>query len=133
MKHIEDETTLDGVQVVRFVQLYDANNLHGYKPVVRVYRGSGCSSYVGMVLDMAVQDVSLGNGCVDKGTVVHEFMHALGTLFHSFHSAKPLISGLLVSKGFYHEQARPDRDHYVTVFYENVQEGLLSYFSFSFE
>lgn len=49
------------------------------------------------------QRVSLdSNGCIYKGTAIHELMHAIG---------------------FYHEHCRNDRDDYVTIHYENVQEG----------
>nr|CAH0107692.1 unnamed protein product [Daphnia galeata] len=57
---------------------------------------TGCSSSVGMV-GRGVQYVNLNESCISRsrpGTVMHELMHALG---------------------FGHEQARPDRDDYVTI------------------
>ena len=41
-------------------------------------------------------------GCVSRGTVQHEFLHALG---------------------FGHEQVRGDRDEYIKVYKENVETG----------
>jgi len=48
------------------------------------------------------QQLSLGNGCVYTGTIMHEFLHAIG---------------------FYHEQSRPDRDQFVRIVTENIQGG----------
>jgi len=48
------------------------------------------------------QRLSLGNGCVYTGTIIHEFLHAIG---------------------FYHEQSRPDRDQYIRVIRKNIQGG----------
>jgi len=47
-------------------------------------------------------DVTIGNGCERKGTVMHELLHALG---------------------FWHEQSRTDRDNYVTIHFDNIQKG----------
>jgi hypothetical protein len=66
--------------------------------VVRMYFGQGCWSYMGVV-NSGVQDLSLGSGCEYFGTVVHEMLHAVG---------------------FDHEQNRPDRDQYLTVYLNNV-------------
>lgn len=62
---------------------------------------SGCWSYVGSY--GGAQEVSLDiHGCCYHGTAVHELMHAIG---------------------FYHEHCRNDRDSYVYIHYENVQDG----------
>ena len=47
-------------------------------------------------------DVTLGTGCLRKGTVMHEILHALG---------------------FWHEQSRADRDNYVKIHFDNIQHG----------
>lgn len=46
------------------------------------------------------QKLNLGNGCKIKGIAIHELFHSLGMR---------------------HEHVRPDRDHYVTVHWNNIQ------------
>ncbi|GFQ78762.1 zinc metalloproteinase nas-13, partial [Trichonephila clavata] len=60
--------------------------------------GSGCSATVGMVQK---GKVTLSSGCNQRGIVIHEFMHILG---------------------FLHEHSRPDRDKYVKINWENIEE-----------
>lgn len=70
------------------------------KDYVRFIKGSGCYSYVGRIRSR--QDLSIGQGCNDINTVLHEMMHAIG---------------------FRHEQCRSDRDGYVVVHYENIDSN----------
>lgn len=64
---------------------------------VRVIRGQGCYSYIGV--QGGAQNLSLGNGCVSNETIIHEFMHAAG---------------------IFHEHARNDRDQYIKVNHWNI-------------
>ena len=48
------------------------------------------------------QELSVGEGCNVKGIILHELLHALG---------------------FWHEQARTDRDDYLEVLWENILDG----------
>lgn len=69
----------------------------------------GCYSYLGRI--RGEQEVSLdndGSGCFYKGVIIHELMHALG---------------------FQHEQNRADRDDYVTINFDNVQQNAISQFN----
>lgn len=59
---------------------------------------------MGKTVNSGSQDLSLQiPGCVHHSVALHEFLHALG---------------------FVHEHTRPDRDTYVRVFYENIEDGL---------
>lgn len=64
-----------------------------FSPVGRQYATEGA------------QPLSIGNGCNDKGIILHELLHALG---------------------FWHEQARSDRDDFIQVQWENVDKGMHS-------
>jgi hypothetical protein len=83
---------------MRFVER-TAANASQYPNYVRVFRGDGCWSYVGM--RGGKQDLSLADGC-GFGATVHEFGHAWG---------------------LWHEQSRADRDQYVTIHWNNIQAG----------
>ncbi|XP_048575619.1 zinc metalloproteinase nas-7 isoform X2 [Nematostella vectensis] len=70
---------------------------------IRFVRKFGCWSPVGrQVGTTGGQELSLGPGCEDPGIILHELMHALG---------------------FWHEQARTDRDQFINVLWENVLPG----------
>ncbi|XP_065673822.1 protein SpAN isoform X2 [Hydra vulgaris] len=79
------------------------------EPYLRFIQGNGCYSYVGKQSARFFkqynngQEISIGNGCEYKGTVMHEILHALG---------------------FWHEQSRLDRDQFVKINMENIEKGM---------
>ena len=62
------------------------------------FPSTGCWSPIGYRAGR-VNQISLGSGCHWKDVVMHEMAHTLG---------------------FFHEQARPDRDRYVRILWNNV-------------
>ena len=68
---------------------------------VEIYNGGDCSSVVGSI--GAKQQLSLEFGCVVRGIIIHEFLHAAG---------------------FWHEQSREDRDNHVVIHWENIPGGM---------
>ena len=70
----------------------------------------GCWTYVGFFIDSpsvfetpGAHPISIQpGGCVNKGIIQHETMHALG---------------------FFHEQSRPDRDDFVTILWDNIPDA----------
>uniref|UniRef100_A0A3Q0RCS4 Metalloendopeptidase n=1 Tax=Amphilophus citrinellus TaxID=61819 RepID=A0A3Q0RCS4_AMPCI len=64
------------------------------------FSGAGCSSYVGR--QQGKQNISLASGCLNKATIQHEVLHALG---------------------FRHEQSRSDRDQHVQILTKNIKPG----------
>lgn len=87
--------TIEGVSCIRFKQKSDDDD-GGY---IKVVKGRGCSSFVGLQSNYDYQRVTLGRGCLRSGTIMHEFLHALG---------------------FYHMQSSFNRDDHIKVLYENI-------------
>ncbi|ULT79456.1 hypothetical protein L5515_016112 [Caenorhabditis briggsae] len=72
---------------------------------VHIYPDRGCYSMVGKM--GGKQSLSLGSGCIQKGIILHELMHAVG---------------------FFHEQSRTDRDDHITIMWNNIQSGMQGQF-----
>jgi len=71
------------------------------------FPGDMCYSHLGRLTRGKPQCVNLDRTRLEDNTIVHELLHTLG---------------------FLHEQLRPDRDEYLTVFPENIKEGQESNF-----
>nr|XP_042904994.1 astacin-like metalloprotease toxin 5 [Parasteatoda tepidariorum] len=82
---------------IRFVPRTDEDHF------LYIHNGTGCNSLVGRhTFYRQPQPVSLADGCHYIGTILHELLHAIG---------------------FFHEHQRNDRDDYVEIHLENVDEG----------
>lgn len=103
MRLLEDAVKINGRYCIQFVPWTNQANW------IRFYNGTGCSSNVGKNTSPGEQLVSLKkptsgspSTCLRTGIIAHELLHAIG---------------------FWHEQSRPDRDNYVTVYYANIRTG----------
>lgn len=64
---------------------------------------AGCWSFVGR--KGGGQVLNLSEKCVRHGVAAHEFLHALG---------------------LHHQQSAPNRDEYVTVYWDNIESGMVN-------
>ncbi|CAF0959822.1 unnamed protein product [Adineta ricciae] len=69
---------------------------------LKIQYGTGCSAHVGYVSHRQSEIYLQKDGCFETGVIQHELMHILS---------------------FHHEQCRPDRDNYVQVNWENIENG----------
>ncbi|XP_077173535.1 meprin A subunit alpha [Paroedura picta] len=69
----------------------------GESSFIRFVKNEGCWSTMGDT--KTGQNLSVGIGCDNKGIVLHEILHSLG---------------------FYHEQARTDRDDYIKIWWDHI-------------
>ncbi|XP_035534119.1 meprin A subunit alpha [Morone saxatilis] len=91
---------LQAFEEYRLRSCVDFKPYEGETSYISFTKLSGCWSYVGD--DKVGQNVSIGAGCDTKAIVQHELLHALG---------------------FYHEQSRSDRDDYVKIWWDQIEEG----------
>ncbi|XP_008214355.2 zinc metalloproteinase nas-13-like [Nasonia vitripennis] len=105
----EDFTEEDIEQIKDALKVYHEKTCIRFRPYKKgdknfiTVKGdnTGCWSYVGKYSEGQV--VNFQNpGCLRHGTIVHEFMHALG---------------------FYHQQSAADRDEWVTIVWDNIMPG----------
>lgn len=99
--------------IIRGIRILEANSCLVFKEATsdQAYfvnvtsESGGCYSSVGFqngVQRLNLQNYDLDSGCFRLGTIVHEFLHALG---------------------FYHQQSTWNRDDYVRIAEENITEG----------
>ncbi|XP_068433664.1 meprin A subunit alpha [Clinocottus analis] len=92
---------LQAFEEYRLRSCVDFKPYEGESSYISFTKLSGCWSYVGD--DRTGQNVSIGAGCDTKAIVQHELLHALG---------------------FYHEQSRSDRDDYVKIWWDQIEDGM---------
>ncbi|XP_054617721.1 meprin A subunit alpha [Dunckerocampus dactyliophorus] len=92
---------LQAFEEYRLRSCVDFKPYEGEASYISFTKLSGCWSYVGD--DKVGQNVSIGARCDTKAIVQHELLHALG---------------------FYHEQSRSDRDDYVEIWWDQIEEGM---------
>ena len=88
--------------------LRERKDEHDYVSVKK--SDEGCQSLVGK--GEGEQDLWLHKDCILYGAILHEFIHAWG---------------------FYHEQNRPDRNDYVQVLKENINDTMWFNFEMNVE
>ncbi|XP_034038518.1 meprin A subunit beta [Thalassophryne amazonica] len=106
--YMEDDLEINAKGVIlKAFEQYRLKTCIDFKPwdgepnYISVFKGNGCYSKVGN-RRLGKQTLSIGANCERIATIEHEFLHALG---------------------FWHEQSRADRDDYVKIMWENIQEG----------
>ncbi|XP_055490290.1 meprin A subunit beta [Leucoraja erinacea] len=106
--YLEDSLDVNAKGVIlKAFEQYRLKSCIDFKPwtgevnYISVFQGSGCWSSVGNHR-VGEQKLSIGERCERIATIEHEFLHALG---------------------FWHEQSRPDRDDYVKIMWDRIDNG----------
>lgn len=101
-------------KVVKFLPKEDISDFTTGMHSIHFQPAFFCNSYIGSVFED--QEINImdyiangGTGCA-KGSIIHEILHALGIM---------------------HEQVRPDRDEYVTINFENIDDSAVFNFEMS--
>jgi len=95
---IIENAIADWNKQIKNLKLVKRSKSRPQKNYVYVFSGDGC--YSAMAMEGDQQGLSLErDGCLDRSTVQHEFMHAAG---------------------FTHEQERYDRDDYIKILWKNI-------------
>ncbi|KAF8764442.1 Astacin-like metalloprotease toxin 5 [Argiope bruennichi] len=92
-RHIEN--AMDEIEKYSRIQFLPRTTQRCY---LNITKDDGCYFNSG---DNCFQSISLGVGCRDFGTILHELLHVFG---------------------FEHEHNRPDRDEYLTIHWDNIEE-----------
>lgn len=103
------ESGLELIQNVTCVTFVERTDEEDYISVIG--DSTGCWSYVGRQggrQELHLQLYAPDTGCFRIGTIVHEFIHALG---------------------FFHMQSATERDEYVTIMWDNILPGTESNFN----
>ncbi|CAH1793645.1 unnamed protein product [Owenia fusiformis] len=96
MQIIQTKTTIGRAICIRFTKKTSMLT----RNYIFITKKDGCWSKVGM--KGGKQELSIGFGCSSTGTIMHELLHALG---------------------FFHEQARYDRDSSIIIHWKNIKPG----------
>ena len=91
------------IQKATCIRFHPKSSEKSYIYIRRGAAGTGCSAFVGRHPSRASIVNLQYNGCITRGIVAHELLHALG---------------------FFHEQSRPDRDDYAYIDWSNVKQGI---------
>lgn len=86
---------LEDVSCIKFKEVGNEDK----EVYIKILKGSGCSANVGRQFLDDYQKVTLNANCLRIGTIIHEFLHALG---------------------FYHMQSSYNRDKHIRINFDNM-------------
>ncbi|CAF4301732.1 unnamed protein product [Rotaria socialis] len=123
MRAIENLTQVNNTQCISFRPKTVSDPYF-----ITVFNGRGCYAPIGFWgAYVGVRPVSFLHGtyatCMVSGIIQHELMHVLGEI----HAHKLKMNHFYLyrkTKGFYHEQSRPDRDLYVSIQWRNIDPSM---------